>query len=138
MRSDETIFHLEGFNPSDWVAVPHRPECADGTDFSRGYFYVRAGTMWCWKAYAVAAERLDTSSFTKMLLTCRATVFSLIERSCAIARFDLPHAMSFSTSISRAVRGLSSGFAGERLAASRPARSWAAPSTVNARWAAVN
>ena len=37
-------------------------------------------------ANAVAAARVDTSSFVKMLLTCRSTVRSLIPRAAAIAR----------------------------------------------------
>ena len=43
-------------------------------------------------------------SFVKMLLRCRATVFSLRTSSLAIARFVLPEATSRSTSTSRGVR----------------------------------
>ena len=47
---------------------------------------------WCAYAYAVAADRDDTSSLVKMLLRCRATVFSLMNSSVATARLVLPTA----------------------------------------------
>ena len=55
----------------------------------------------CLKAYAVASARDESPDFVKMLLTWRATVFSLMKSSVAIARFVLPAATSVITSLSR-------------------------------------
>lgn len=55
------------------------------------------------RAYAVAAAREETSSLVKMLLTCRATVRSLMPSAEAICRFDRPAAMSATTFTSRFV-----------------------------------
>ena len=51
----------------------------------------------------MTADRDETPSLVKMLLTWRATVFSLITSSSAIARFVLPVATRRTTSSSRAV-----------------------------------
>ena len=51
----------------------------------------------------MAAERLDTPSLSKMLLTWRATVFSLMNNSSAMARFVLPDARRRSTCASRSL-----------------------------------
>ena len=51
----------------------------------------------------MAADRDDRPSLVKMLLTWRATVFSLRNRSAAIARLVLPDATRRSTCASRAV-----------------------------------
>ena len=48
--------------------------------------------MWCSKANAAAPVREVTSSFVKMLLRCRATVFSLRNSSVAISGLVLPAA----------------------------------------------
>src|SRR5215831_10586471 len=84
----------------------------------RGHFYVRRVRLQadgrgpakagryrslCLYAYAVAAARDDRSSFVKMLLTWRATVFSLMRSRPAIVRFFAPVATRRSTSISRPV-----------------------------------
>src|SRR6266699_1515739 len=71
---------------------------------TNGYFYVRRACSPCSYAYAVAAARVDTPSLVKMLLTWRATVFSLMKSAAAIARFDLPEATRRTTSTSRADR----------------------------------
>jgi hypothetical protein len=54
---------------------------------------VYAGQMrlW-WNAQAAAPVRLETPTLSKILLTCRATVFSLMNNSSATARFVLPAA----------------------------------------------
>ena len=52
-------------------------------------------------AYAVASARDESPNLLKMLLTCRATVFSLMNSSPPIARLLLPAATSVSTSFSR-------------------------------------
>src|SRR2546427_10525981 len=62
-----------------------------------GYFYVRRACSPCSYAYAVAAARVGTPSLVKMLLTGRATVFSLMKSSVAMERFDLPAAMRRTT-----------------------------------------
>lgn len=49
----------------------------------------------------MASDRDESPSFVKMLLTCRATVFSLMTSSVAIARLVLPVATSVRTSRSR-------------------------------------
>src|SRR5215471_9185725 len=66
-----------------------------------GYFCVEDSTRRCSNAYAVAAARLDTPSLLKMLLMCRATVFSLSPSSSAMARFVLPVATRRRTCSSR-------------------------------------
>ena len=72
----------------------------------------------------------------KMLLTWRATVFSLITSSSAIARFVLPVATSRTTSSSRAVNPPAGCGAPRRESASSRATSGAAPSSSKARRAA--
>ena len=57
----------------------------------------------CWYAQAVAPARLETPSLSKMLLTWRATVFSLMNSSSAMARFVLPAASRRSTCASRSL-----------------------------------
>ena len=52
----------------------------------------------------MAADLDDKPSLVKMLLTWRATVFSLMNRSSAIARLVFPVATDASTCTSRAVR----------------------------------
>src|SRR5690349_21829019 len=69
------------------MAAPHRTKCATSSDVSYGYFYVEGSSSLCSYAYAVAAERLEMPSRPKMLLTCRATVFSLSTSLPAMARF---------------------------------------------------
>ena len=73
----------------------------------------------CVNAYAVAAARVETSSFAKMLLRCRATVWSLITSCPAISLFVFPRATSRSTSTSRGVKRTWSC----RLPAEQPFRS---------------
>ena len=68
----------------------------------------------------MAAARVDRPSLVKMLLTCRATVFSLMPSSSAIARLVLPVATRRSTSTSRAVSARGSGAAGMRERAHPP------------------
>ena len=66
----------------------------------------------------MAAARDDRPSLVKMLLTWRATVFSLMNSSAAIARLVLPAATRRSTSTSRAVSppaALAAAFRDERL-----------------------
>lgn len=72
-----------------------------------------------------------------MLLTCRATVLSLITRRSAISRFDAPVAIRRSTSISRGVNPPGPG------GAARPAEplnssAGTAPSCSKTRWAALS
>src|SRR5215471_11186587 len=85
----------------EWRA-PHRLKCANRRRVRNGSFCVVGYFSPCSYAYAVAADRLDSPSLVKMLLTWRATVFSLITSLSAIARFDLPEATRRSTSTSRA------------------------------------
>jgi len=85
---------------------------------------------------AVAAARVDTPSFVKMLLTWRATVFSLIPSFVAMARLVLPVATSTSTWVSRPVRRPVERDAGLRKMPSRRATSGPAPNCLNVRRAA--
>lgn len=55
-------------------------------------------------ACAAASARLRTPSLERMRLTWWPTVFSLMNRAWAIRAFDMPSAISSSTSCSRAVR----------------------------------
>ena len=57
----------------------------------------------CWYAQAVAAARLETPTLSKILLTWRATVFSLMNSSSAMARFVLPAASRRRTCTSRSL-----------------------------------
>ena len=57
---------------------------------------------------AVAAERVCTSSFSKMDFRCRLTVFVVITNFSAISLLVSPCANNSSTSLSRSVRALSS------------------------------
>src|SRR4029450_11931453 len=57
----------------------------------------------CWNAQAVAPLRLDAPTLSKMLLTCRATVFSLMNSSSAMARLVLPAASRRRTCSSRSL-----------------------------------
>src|SRR5438477_21564 len=103
-----------------------------------GHFYVAADFNPCSYANAVAAARVDKPSLVKMLLTWRATVFSLMTSSVAIARLLLPLATRRRTCTSRADRPpISFGAAGCN-SRSRLARSGAAPSRSNACRAALN
>ena len=61
----------------------------------------------------MASDRDETRSFLKMLLTCRATVFSLMNSSAAIARFVFPVATSARTSFSRRLSDPSGRRSGE-------------------------
>src|SRR5262245_51919102 len=114
---------------------PHRLKCVARQKNSYGYFYVEEVSIRrCSNAYAVAAARLETSSLLKMLLICRATVFSLRSSSPAMTLFVRPVATSRRTWSSRVVSP-----AADRSAASgvcRRARSNLAPSCWNARQAA--
>src|SRR5690606_29759272 len=60
----------------------------------------------CLKAKEAASVRDDTSSLTKMLLTCLSTVRSLMNSAWAIALFDFPSVIKCNTSFSRRERSL--------------------------------
>src|SRR5680860_1684336 len=87
----------------------HRAMCATWEE-TYGSIYPRAGgTRRCSNAYAAASVRVDAPSLMKMLDRCRATVFWLIESSCATSLLERPIATSASTSTSRSVSPPGSG-----------------------------
>src|SRR5438874_7440547 len=63
-------------------------------------------TIWCSKANAVAAARVETPILVKMFERCRSIVFSLNPRASAICLFVLPDATRQRTSPSRSVTRL--------------------------------